>query len=198
MKWAIIGILLVLLGSAAAASTVLVSPNPVALAIEAGNHYAKKGEFTTALGWFGKAIELNSLSAAAYHNQGVVYHELGQADGAIASFESAIAANPLYAKAQYSLALEYYAQKQYGSSIEALKKFVALEPGNANAHFDLGVIYIEQFQNKEIAGNLNEADFEDLKNGLAHYRTALSIDSDFPHAAQNADIVENVLKEYFQ
>ena len=40
--WIVAGVLFVLLGSIAAANTFLVSTDPVALAIEAGNHYAKK------------------------------------------------------------------------------------------------------------------------------------------------------------
>ncbi len=196
MKWVVACVFSVLLAGVVAANTILVSQDPVALAIEAGNHYAKKGEYPAALEWFDKAIELNPLSAAAHHNKGVVYHTSGQTENAIASFETAVSIDSSYAKARYSLALEYYYQKQYESSIEELKKVVELEPNNANAHFDLGVIYVEKFRVKEDAGTFTEEDLNDLRQGLAQYRTVLSINPEFQHAPQNAAIVESVIEEY--
>ena len=196
MKWVIACVLLVLLGSAVAASTILVSQDSVALAIEAGNHYAKRGDYATSLDWFDKAISLNPLSALAHHNKGVAYHSLGQAEKAIASFEDAITIDPKYAKAHYSLALGYYHQKNYEKSIGELKKAVELEPSNANAHFDLGVMYVERFRMKENAGIATEEDLNDLQQGLNHYQTVLSINPEFPHASQNAAIVESAIEEY--
>ncbi len=197
-SWAIVGILLVLLGSAVNASTILVSSDPVALAIEAGNHYAKKGEHALAIKWFDEAIKLDPFSAAAHHNKGVVQHELGQTSDAIKSFQNAIDANPTYAKAHYSLALEHYSQGNREESLKELHAVVEFEPYNAHAHFDLGVIYVEQFREVEDAGVVTAKDLDVLNRALSHYENVVAIDPKFPYAEENADIIKNVLNSYMQ
>jgi tetratricopeptide (TPR) repeat protein len=109
-----------------------------------------------------------------------------------------VQADSSYAKAHYSLALEYYYEKQYENSIEELIKVVELEPRNANAHFDLGVVYVEQFRKQEDAGEVTIKNLNGLEQGLSHYKAVITIDSAFPHAKENADIVETVLNEYMQ
>jgi tetratricopeptide (TPR) repeat protein len=195
--WAVGTLLLfILLVGVSTASTILVSQDPVTLAIAAGNHYAKKGDYETALAWLKKAIALNENSAIAHHNKGVVLHDMGKRGDAIVSFETATRADDAYAKAHYSLALAYYKIKEYEGALQELEHVIRLEPHNANAHFDLGVIHIEKFRMKESTGTVAVGDLDDLRKGLAAYQQAIALEPQFPHAAQNAAIVEEVLKEY--
>ena len=77
-----------------------------------------------------------------------------------------------------------------------MSKFIELEPENTNGHFDLAVIYADRFREKESSGIVSSTDLEDLKKSLNLYLKVIHLDSEFPHASNNAKIIKNIINKY--
>ena len=194
------GIFLVVFASLSFAQggNVIMTKDPSAIYFVLGKYYFSNNDFVKASHFFERAVEINPDFAEAHHNLGITYYKLNRDDNAIIELGEAIGLKNDYAKAYYSMALIYYEHKDYENAIRSFLKVVQLDPNNANANFDLAVVYAEKFRGKELGGSINSDDLSDLKEALKYYLEVIDIDSNFPHALSNAEIIKNIIKIYEQ
>ena len=199
-KSIIIGLSIILGILFASASIVLatgiIAKDPLGLFFGAGTYYFNKGNYKDAVYYFSKAVAYNPDAAEAYYNMGVSEYYLGNTEEARAAFEHALKINTTYAKAEYSLGLLLYQQHDYSGAIEHLARVTELEPSGTNAHFDLAIVYVERFRTKEDSGQNIKDDLEDLRQAYSHYSTVETLHPGFPHAADNAAVITEVIKNY--
>lgn len=174
----------------------IVTKDPSIVYFLLGKYYFNNQNYGEALNNFEKALEINPNFIEAGHNLGIAYYKLGQIDNAIKELKNAISQKNNYEKAYYSLALIYYGNKDYENAIQSLLNVIELNNENANAYFDLAVIHVERFREKESAGVITLASLDDLRKGLFYYSKVIELDSNFPYAASNAEIIKNIINDY--
>ena len=81
-----------------------------------GLKYQQIGNIDAALGFYQKAIELDSLFAVAYNDLGVIYETKGETDRAEESYLSAIKIDPSYLSACTNLALFYENKRDFNKA----------------------------------------------------------------------------------
>lgn len=183
-------ILLIIAASLALAQgRILVSKDPSKIFFHLGKESFYNNDYGNATSNFQKAIELNRNYEEAYHNLGIIHYKKREYQEAISSFQKAVQINKNYEKAHYSLGLLYYELKDYDKAIASLKKITLINPNNPNAHFDLAVIFVERFRETKSSTKY-------LEQALNHYQKVQQINPGFPHAAQNAQIVQDILNNF--
>jgi len=161
-----------------------------------GNYYASQQDWQEAQHYFEKAINENTEFKEAYHDLGIVLHKQKNDLAAFEALLQAISIDDTYKKAHNSAGLLYFKQGEYDNAISHLEKASVLDADDVQIQFDLAVSYVERFREKESKGTIENADLADLEKGLAHYENALALDPHYPHAKENAAIVESVLSYY--
>jgi len=81
-----------------------------------GLKYQQTGNMDSALVFYQKAIELDSLYAVAYNDLGVIYEAKGETDRAEGSYLSAIKIDPSYLSACTNLALFYENKRDFNKA----------------------------------------------------------------------------------
>lgn len=175
---------------------ILATNEPSKLFFMIGEHYFNNKDFSNAILYFNKTIELKPDFAEAYHNLGISFYYDGDLGNSISHLKKSIEIKKDYAKAHYSLALVYFGINEFDNALSHLLIVTELEPSNANAHFDLAAAYVEKFRKKEADGKLVSSDLEQLQEALKHYLKAEQISPGFANALSNAEIVGNIIKVY--
>lgn len=124
--------------------------------------YADK-DTKSAMGDYGKAIELNSSFVSAFVQRGTLEQSNNQ-DQAMKDFDTAISLDPNYEPAYVNRSVLQSARKDYGKALDDDKKAIALDATDPAAYTNLGIGYVNQ-------GNSAEA--------IAAENQALTIDSQF-------------------
>ncbi len=94
----------------------------VAVYVNRGNDYAKKGQYDEAILNYNKALEINPRYALAYYNRGNAYDEKGQYDQAISDFTKALEINPRFGEAYIRRGGAYGKKGQYDQAISDFNK----------------------------------------------------------------------------
>jgi predicted O-linked N-acetylglucosamine transferase (SPINDLY family) len=102
--------------------------------------HAQRGDPTSALEWIGKAVAIDSRSAAYRFNFGKALLQLKRTSEACEALERATALDPAYAEAYSELALARAETGALGAAEGALRKVLALRPGYWEAHNNLGLL----------------------------------------------------------
>ena len=89
-----------------------------------------------------RAVALNSNSALAHQNLGVVYFEAGRFKEATESLKIAVSLDPTSAAAHSALGVVYLNRCEYKSAQRVLEKAVALDPNDPRTQYHLGVVYL--------------------------------------------------------
>ena len=135
-----------------------------------GSAHLGKNDYDRAIDDFNQAISLNTKNASPYNNRGSAYLRKNDYDQAISDLDQAIQLNPNYAKAYYSRALAYTAQNEYDRAVRDFDQAIRLNPKDTLAHKDIAQPLI-------LLGRTKEA--------IAHYRTALKFQPDWPEVLNN-------------
>jgi predicted O-linked N-acetylglucosamine transferase (SPINDLY family) len=122
----------------------------------------------------GRAIEIDSTSAAAHFNRGTALQELKQLDAALADYNEAVAIDAAFAEAFCNRAIVLKELKQLRQALESSERAIALKRDLAEAHFNRGAILYE-------LGHLDAA--------LASYHAAVLIKSTYAEAHFNRAVV---------
>lgn len=130
-----------------------------------------------------------------YYYVGAFHYQLGDDDGAITAFNKAIQAKEDYGKAYQARAIIYKKHDKLEDAIVNFEQAVTFD-NTANNNFDLALSLVDRFRQKEATGKIVHEDLNDLNLALDHYKTVIELEPGFPHAEQNAAIVESVLQEY--
>ena len=132
-----------------------------------GSIYERHGNYTEAVKFFNKALELNpkradvysALSWVAFINEG--YEE------AITNWKRALEIDANLPGLRSSIASALMRLGKHMEAIEQLEKNVQIFPKSVYSHFLLGQAYLQQ---------------KDYKNAKKHYETAVEIDQNYVHA----------------
>ena len=127
-----------------------------------------------------------TLNNAAYH----AYHD-GNLEAAEAAYLAALVLDPGYERAHYNLALLYFEQGRYAEAHEHFVSALMIDEANAQYHFDYAANYVARFRQADQA---TAADFD---HAIEHYALAEALEPGFPHAAQNAAVLERIKHELF-
>ncbi len=102
--------------------------------------YEKK-DYSQAIEFYSKAIELDPKYTNAYYNRGLAYYDKGENDKAIEDNIKAIELNPEYADAYISRGLAYKNKGEYDKAIQDYTKAIDLDPKYALAYNNRGIAY---------------------------------------------------------
>jgi len=95
-------------------------------AFQKGNNAFFKKNFTKAIGYYLKTIELRPNDAHAYNNLGNSYKEIKNYSKAINAFQNAIILKPDYASAHYNLGIVYQKSKNFEIALDSYRKAARL------------------------------------------------------------------------
>jgi tetratricopeptide (TPR) repeat protein len=118
-----------------------------------GNDYVKRADYKTALDFYTKCIDLDSVKLAAYLNRSLCYLKLNKPDLAIKDSTFVLVSEPNNVKALYRRACSNKKKRNYDLAVEDLKLLLKIEPNNKLAIEEYNLI------NKE----LNSRNVEGLK-----------------------------------
>jgi len=126
------------------------------------------------------------VARQAYHNLGVLTYWSGDVAQSTEYFEQAVNLDSAYLRGQYSLGIVLHEQEEYQSSLEHFRVYSAGKSQDAQAHFDLGVALVNAVRFD--GGNVNL-----LLEARESFTAVIQLDSKFPHADSNLEIVNRVL-----
>ncbi len=164
---------LVIGGSAALTSAVVMLAAPEKARAESADFYYKrgyeksnKGDFYGAISDYNKALKINPSYTLIYGNIGYVKNELKDYLGAISDFNKVLIEYPDDSFAYYNRARSKYFLKDYYSSISDYNKVIEIDPNNpriSDAYYNRG------FAKKKI---------RDLKGACSDLKKASSLGAD--------------------
>ncbi|NOZ61645.1 MAG: tetratricopeptide repeat protein [Calditrichaeota bacterium] len=125
-----------------------------------GNSAVKNGELDKAIGYFKKAIALNSGFSESYTNLGFALENSGFPDEAMKNYQKALELDPEDYVSQSNIGRIYYIQNKLEEAKKAYQAAIKLKPDYPHAHEGLGVIYHKQ-------GNYNRA-LEEFKKAISY------------------------------
>ncbi|XP_016324053.1 small glutamine-rich tetratricopeptide repeat-containing protein alpha isoform X1 [Sinocyclocheilus anshuiensis] len=95
-----------------------------------GNDQMKVENFSAAVVFYSKAIQLNPQNAVYYCNRAAAYSKLGNYAGAVQDCEQAIGIDPNYSKAYGRMGLALASLNKYSEAVSYYKKALELDPDN--------------------------------------------------------------------
>ena len=119
-----------------------------------------------------KAVRMNSDSARAHLDLGVVYLEEGRFDKAIVAFKKAIAVGENFIQAYTCLGVAYIKQDRATEAIAALRRAIGIDPNSAETYYYLA----DAFSMKD-----------ERTSSLESLQTAMSLDGSYMVASQRGD-----------
>jgi DNA-binding response OmpR family regulator/Flp pilus assembly protein TadD len=133
----------------------------------------REGKYAEAVPWFDKAIEIDPLLAAAWHDRGVCFRELGQNADALKNFVKAVELAPdeeefLYSSADMLKRIGILqGQKTYiDAAVQAFSRVVDINPNHADAWNSLGICM------KELSRDVTAAQYFDRANSIIRQNKA--------------------------
>jgi len=115
---------------------VQINPNNAAALNNLGVLLNKKDDYRAAIGFFDRALGVNSTMASAFVNRGKARRHLGDLDGAIIDGRKGVDQLPENVDALYQLATSFRAARLIDASTDAFKKALSLAPSRADIHGD--------------------------------------------------------------
>jgi tetratricopeptide (TPR) repeat protein len=113
-------------------------------------HY-KKGDFSSALGYYKKALELDQNYASVFNNIGSLYLSMFLKERkeeayrlAMENFNRALKIDPRLFAAYNGRGAAYKYSGQLDAAISDWKKTIEINPNYINAYFNIGITYLEK------------------------------------------------------
>ncbi|MCX6159390.1 MAG: tetratricopeptide repeat protein [Ignavibacteriota bacterium] len=129
-----------------------------------------KGDNTSALDLYSKAVSLKSGFWQAYFNRGVLYGELADYSKAVADYSKTIELNPAFADAYINRGNNYQDLQDFPKAISDYNKAVSITPNDLEIYYNRGNAF------------LNSSKFADA---VSDYTKAISMNPDFGIAYYN-------------
>ena len=104
--------------------------------------YAKQGNFTKAISYFTKAIQINPNLAQSYCNRGAAYEEQGNLSHAISDYAKAIEIKPDFPEAYFNRGVVYVKQGNLLKAILDYTKAIEMDTGSISSYFCLFCVHI--------------------------------------------------------
>tara|TARA_B100000686_G_C16788628_1_gene977051 strand:+ start:1551 stop:3416 length:1866 start_codon:yes stop_codon:yes gene_type:complete len=152
--------------------------------------YFKKKEYTKAIDFINKAIEINYNYAECHNEKGNALNELKKLDQAIESYNNAIKINPNYGAAHYNKGVVLQELKLLNQAIESYDNAIKIIPKFLQAHNNKGFA-LQKI--KKIEASLESyynvfklsPDFDFLLGELLHTKSKLCLWSSFYKDLEN-------------
>lgn len=116
-----------------------------------GTAYLKQKDFTRAVFFYRRAIELDSSLEAAYYNLGLTYRQTGDLVRSADMFTACIDLKPDMVDAYYNLALVLHDLKRDQEAINALKTLTRKQVDYGPAYYLAGVIFASYPEQRTLA-----------------------------------------------
>jgi tetratricopeptide (TPR) repeat protein len=116
----------------------------------------REGKLDEAVGYFERALELNSRHFVALENLGNAYRQQKRWDEARGALEKALAVNDKDAEANYSLGMVFAQTNETARAYEYLRKALQLQPVYPEALNNLGVLYLRTQRRDEAVASFEE------------------------------------------
>ena len=117
------------------------SPNKARGYNNLGVYYDKKKQYTEAIAYYQKGVELEPYDDVSRSDLGRCYMIEGMVDKAIEEYVWAVELSPSNELYHISLGIAYFKNDLVDKSIFHLKYAIKLDPSNADAHYNLGIAY---------------------------------------------------------
>lgn len=121
-----------------------------------GDESLQKNDYSGAINYFNKAIELNPDYASAYFARGSCYNLLQKNDEAIKDLSKAIKLESDFFSAYYMRGCAYSDMKKYDEAIKDFNKAIELNSGSAEYYFDRGNAYYRSTKYDEALKDFNK------------------------------------------
>ncbi len=132
------------------------------------NHLAmlrmEQGEYSEALEWVNRAIELNPYRPDPWVNRGIWYARQQQPSLALADLNHALRLHPDYIKAYTNRGIVYLTLQQYDAALENFQESLKRDANNVIAYHNRGNVYLQQKQ---------------YENAIADYQQAVAVNPQF-------------------
>jgi tetratricopeptide (TPR) repeat protein len=148
---------------------------------EIGISYANIGDFSRALKFFQKSVEIDPYYAGGYYNLGNANYHSGNYEKALEFFQKSLQLDPDSGEAYENLAVTYNSKGEIAKAIQYLQKAIGIDPYNASAYYNLGTIYGTK---------------GDYKEEMECYQKALKVNPDYAEAHYNLAVVYYQMKQY--
>jgi len=112
---------------------------------------SKKENYKIALGYFEKAVKIDSGFAFAWDNIGICYRKLGDYDRAMAAYKKSLEIDPEGLMPLQNIAVVYMYKKEYENAIAAYQKLAELDEKNPEVYYGIGNIYASALNEHEKA-----------------------------------------------
>ncbi|KAI1883165.1 hypothetical protein AGOR_G00242410 [Albula goreensis] len=104
-----------------------------------GNEQMKAENFSAAVEFYTKAIEINPQNAVYFCNRAAAYSKLGNYAGAVQDCEQAIGIDPSYSKAYGRMGLALASLNKHTEAVNYYKKALELDPDNETYRSNLKI-----------------------------------------------------------
>jgi tetratricopeptide (TPR) repeat protein len=140
-----------------------------------------RDDYAKAVGFFEKAVEIDSNYAEAWYQEGYCYGVLGRHSEALKASKQAAKLRPEWAEAFVNIGASNYALGQYKDAVDAYKQALKLDGDNPDTQYALGLTY----------GKLNRTDEEILA-----YKRTLAMKPDHANSIEKLGLALFKSKRY--
>lgn len=137
-----------------------------------GTVYANKGDYSTAISYYDKAIKINPNSYAAHIMRGMMYYYMMSYYTSVGCFSTAIKIRPNSAEAYNNRGMAFLAYKDYQNAKKDFQKATELDPKQAEPHNNLGLIYAFENNYDKALFYYNKALELNPNNGPSYFNIA--------------------------
>uniref|UniRef100_A0A8C2E8C0 Small glutamine-rich tetratricopeptide repeat-containing protein alpha n=1 Tax=Cyprinus carpio TaxID=7962 RepID=A0A8C2E8C0_CYPCA len=133
-----------------------------------GNDQMKVENFSAAVEFYSKAIQLNPQNAVYYCNRAAAYSKLGNYAGAVQDCERAIGIDPNYSKAYGRMGLALASLNKYSEAVSYYKKALELDPDNDTykANLQIAEQKMKEGQPSPASNLMNNPQVQQMMSGM--------------------------------
>ena len=143
---------------------------------EIGTVEREAGNFSKAVEYFKKAVELDDKFVEAWQSLGACLSKLGELDKAIEAFTKAIVINPEYPTPYFSLGVAYSRRGMLNAARETILEGLKRNPNVFNAMTNLGAIYEQGGYPETAVTILQEVVKIDRNSARAFYNLGVALE----------------------
>ncbi|XP_030639816.1 small glutamine-rich tetratricopeptide repeat-containing protein alpha [Chanos chanos] len=127
-----------------------------------GNEHMKVENFSAAVEFYSKAIQINPRNAVYYCNRAAAYSKLGNYAGAVQDCELAIGIDPNYSKAYGRMGLALASLNKHTEAVSYYKKALELDPDNETYKSNLKIAEQKMKESPSPTGGMGGVDLAGL------------------------------------
>jgi arylsulfatase A-like enzyme/Tfp pilus assembly protein PilF len=138
-----------------------------------GNEHSRRGEFSSALDAFQRALALNPDYELAVTNMANTYRAMGRDEDALVGYRRVLELDPRSATAHQAIAQIFVDQNKLDEAQAELNRALALQPEMAAARNTLGALLLKRGKPEEGEREIRAALEKNAQLPLAHFNLAL-------------------------